>query len=44
MEAGNKYFNQCNGHKLGQTPEDGKGQGGMVCCSPGCLKELGTTG
>ena len=23
-----------NGHELGQTPEDGAGQRGLVCCSP----------
>ena len=28
---------RCNGHKLGQTPGDGEGQGGLACCSPrGC--------
>ena len=25
---------QYNGHELGQTPRDGEGQGGLVCCSP----------
>ena len=25
---------QCNEHELGQTPEDGKEQGGLTCCSP----------
>ena len=26
-----------NRHELGQTPGDGEGQGGLVCCSPwGC--------
>ena len=25
---------QCNEHELGQTPGDGEGQGGLVCCSP----------
>ena len=30
---------QFNGHKLGQTPEDGEGQGGRACCSLwGCKK------
>ena len=24
---------QCNGHELGQTLEDGGGQGGLACCS-----------
>ena len=27
-----------NGHELGQTPGDGEGQGGLVCCSPGVAK------
>ena len=30
---------QFSGHKLGQTPGDGEGQGGMVCCSPSGHKE-----
>ena len=26
-----------HGHELGQTPGDGKGQGGLACCCPwGC--------
>ena len=26
-----------HGHELGQTSEDGEGQGSLVCCSPqGC--------
>ena len=29
---------------LGQTPGDGEGQGGLVCCSPWGSKELDTTG
>ena len=32
-----------NGHELGQTLGDSEGQGGLVCCSPQGLKELGTT-
>ena len=32
-----------NGHELGQTLGDSEGQGGLVCCSPRGLKELGTT-
>ena len=31
------WHHQCNRHELGQTPGDGEGQGGLVCCSPwGC--------
>ena len=29
----------CNGHELGQTPGDGEGQGGLVCCSSWDHKE-----
>ena len=28
-----------NGQELGQTPGDGKGQGGLVCCSPWGLEK-----
>ena len=28
-----------NEHELGQTPGDGEGQGGLVCCSPWGCKE-----
>ena len=28
-----------NGHELGQTPGDGEGQGGLVCCSSWGHKE-----
>ena len=28
------WHQQCNEHELGQTPGDGEGQGGLVCCSP----------
>ena len=35
---------QCNEHELGQTPGDGEGQGGLVCCSPRDHKELDMTG
>ena len=35
---------QCNGHELGQTLGDGKGQEGMVCYSPWSRKESDTTG
>ena len=30
---------RCNGHELGQTSEDGGGQGGLVYCSPWGHKE-----
>ena len=32
-----------NGHELGQTPGDGKGQGGLACCSTWGHKEADTT-
>ena len=31
---------QCNEHELGQILGDGKGQGGLVCCSPRGHKDL----
>ena len=34
----------CNEHELGQTPGDGEGQGGLVCCSPWGHKESDVTG
>ena len=34
---------QCTRHELGQTPGDGDGQGGLVCCSPWGCKELDMT-
>ena len=34
----------CNEHELGQTPGDGEGQGGLVCCSPWGHKELDMAG
>ena len=27
-------YHRFNGHEPGQTPGDGEGQGGLVCCSP----------
>ena len=27
------WHHQLNGHKLEQTPGDGDGQGGLVCCN-----------
>ena len=32
-----------NGHKFGQTPGDGEGQGSLACCSPRDRKESNTT-
>ena len=32
-----------NGHEFEQTPEDGEGQGSLVCCSPWGHKESDTT-
>ena len=32
-----------NGHELEQTPGDGDGQGGLVCCSPWSCKDSDTT-
>ena len=37
------WHHQFNGYKLGCTPGDGEGQGGLVCCSPWGGKELDTT-
>ena len=28
------WHHQCNGHELGQSLGDNKGQGGLACCSP----------
>ena len=38
-----KLNHRFNGHELGQTPGDGKGQGSLACCSPWGRKELDTT-
>ena len=38
------WHHQCNRHELGQTPGDGEGQEGLVCCSPWGCKELNRTG
>ena len=32
-----------NEHELGQTPGDGEGQGGLVCCSPWGRKKSDNT-
>ena len=31
---------ELNGHEFEQAPEDGDGQGSLVCCSPWGHKEL----
>ena len=28
------WHHPLNGHEFEQTPEDGKGQGSLVCCNP----------
>ena len=33
------WYHRFNGYDLGQTSEDGEGQGSLVCCSPWGLKE-----
>ena len=38
------WHHQCNEHEPGQTPGDGEGQGGLVCCSPWGHKESDMTG
>ena len=35
---------RCNERRLGKTPGDGKGQGGLACCSLWGLKESDMTG
>ena len=37
------WHHQCNGHELGQTLGDGRGQGGLACCSPWGHKMSDTT-
>ena len=37
------WHHQLNGHELGQTPGDGEGQEGQVCCSSWGHKELNMT-
>ena len=37
------WHHQVNGHEFEQTLGDGKGQGGLPCCSSRGLKELDTT-
>ena len=38
------WYHQCNKHKLGQTPRDGEGQGGLACFSPWGRRQSDTTG
>ena len=38
-----RWHGRCNGHELGQTLGDGKGQGGLACCSPWGHRESDTT-
>ena len=38
------WHHRCDGHELGQTSEDGEGQGSLACCSPWGHKELNMTG
>ena len=37
------WHHQHNGHEPEQTPGDGEGQGGLVCCSPWGNRELDMT-
>ena len=37
------WLHQCNGHELGQTPEDGEGQRSLASGSPWYLKESDIT-
>ena len=37
------WHHQLNGHEFEQTPEDGGGQGSLVCCSSWGRKELDMT-
>ena len=37
------WHHQLNGHEFEQTPGDGEGQGGLVCCSPWGHKQLNMT-
>ena len=38
------WHHQLNGHEFKQTPEDGEGQGSLVCCSSWGFKESDTIG
>ena len=37
------WYHRLNGHEFEQTPEDGEGQGSMVCQSPWDHKESDVT-
>ena len=37
------WHHQCNKHELGQTLEDGEGQGSLACCHPCSYIELDMT-
>ena len=37
------WYHRLHGREIEQTPADGEGQGGLVCCSPQGRKELDTT-
>ena len=39
-----EWHYQCNGHEFGQTSGNGKGLGGLACCSPWGRKESDMTG
>ena len=38
-----RWYRPYSEHELGQTPGDGEGQGGLVCCSSWDRKESDTT-
>ena len=37
------WYHRLNGCEFVWTPRVGDGQGGLVCCSPWCHRELDTT-
>ena len=37
------WHHRLSGYEFEQTPGDGKGQGGLVCCSPWGCKESNIT-
>ena len=37
------WYHRCDGREFEQTPEDGEGQGSLVCCTSGVYKESDTT-
>ena len=37
------WHHRLNGHEFEQTPGDGEGQGGLVCCGPWGRKVSDTT-